>query len=71
MVNKEKLKQIIDEKKVTVSDIAKAIGINPSTFYRKMSKNANFTLKEAGAIACYLSLTEEEALAIFFANSVA
>lgn len=38
MVNIDKLRGVIKEKRETIGSVAKAIGINCATFYRKMSK---------------------------------
>ncbi|MBP5378813.1 MAG: hypothetical protein J6Y64_04655, partial [Ruminococcus sp.] len=58
------------EKGKSVESISAEMGINPATFYRKL-KNNSFEINEASKIVELLSLTNEEAIAIFFASNVA
>ncbi len=67
MVNRNKLKSKIVEENWTTDEIAAKIGMNPSTFYRKL-RNGKFYIKEVAAIVDALSLTKDEAVDIFFAN---
>lgn len=72
MVNLNKLKGKIVENGYSIEAVAKRIGINKSTFYRKMNENGdNFSIKEANAIVELLKLSNSEAVAIFFAADVA
>lgn len=72
MVNINKLKGKIVECGMNVTDLAFKIGIDRATFYRKLSNNGeNFTIKEADLITKELSLSCEEATAIFFSQYVA
>lgn len=71
MVNKQKLKAIIVEKNLTQEWLANELSINRTTFSRKMSTNGKFTVEEANEIVKALNLTKDEAIAIFFANTVA
>ena len=71
MVNVQKLKGLIVEKGTTQQAVADSIGIDRSTFYRKMKNGGNFSLEEAGLIAETVPLTENEAMEIFFADFVA
>lgn len=66
-VNENKLKAKCVERGISIEDCAEKIGINKSTFYRKM-KQESFTIKEANGIVEELSLSEDEITAIFFAN---
>lgn len=68
MVKTAKLRGTIVEKSTTQEAIADLIGIDRSTFYRKMKNDGNFTLKEAKDIKEALNLTNEEAIDIFFAG---
>lgn len=70
MLNVQKLKGKIVEKGKTVEDVSTELGINPSTFYRKL-KNNSFEIREADSIATILSLSGTEACAIFFSQYVA
>lgn len=71
MVNLSKLKEIIDGKSTTYKDVADLIGIDKSTFYRKIKNGGDFSVKEAQKMVEGMSLTKEEAIEIFFNNSVA
>lgn len=64
MLNTNMLKGKIIEKGKTISMLAGQLGINPSTFYRKM-KNNSFTISETDSIAKALQLSLAEAN-IFF-----
>ena len=62
-----RLKEKIIEKNTTIESVAKAVGMDRSTFYRKMQpENKGFTVGEAKLIACELEMTSEEASAIFY-----
>ena len=71
MVKVDRLRGIIVEKGTTQESIADIIGLNRSTFYRKMKKQGDFSLKEAKAIKSALGLSNQEAIDIFFAEWVA
>ncbi len=66
MVKTAKLRGTIVEKSTTQEAIADLIGIDRSTFYRKMKNDGNFNLKEAKDIKVALNLTNEEAIVNFF-----
>jgi hypothetical protein len=70
MLDVQKLKGKMVEKGKSVESISAEMGINPATFYRKL-KNNSFEINEASKIVELLSLTNEEAIAIFFASDVA
>lgn len=71
MVNVNKLKGIIVERNTTQETVADSIGINRSTFYRKMKNEGNFSIKEAKLIAQHVPLTFDEAIEIFWGDFVA
>lgn len=72
MVNTMKLKGKIVENGLTLHDVAKALGIDDSTLYRKMKNNGiSFTIGEANKLTKCLRLTKDEAMDIFFNSSVA
>lgn len=71
MVNVQRLKGLIVEKGTTQQAVADSIGIDRSTFYRKMKNGGSFSLEEAGLIAENVPLTGNEAMEIFFAGFVA
>ena len=67
MANIKKLKGKIIEMGTNVENLAKSLGIDRSTLYRKLNDNGEtFTIKEARMIAEALKLTAEEVNAIFF-----
>lgn len=70
MLDAQKLKGKIIEKGKSVESISRDIGINPSTFYRKLNNNT-FEINEADKIVSILALTGAEASAIFFSQFVA
>lgn len=65
------LKKKIDERGINVETLAKKIGINRSTMYRKLNSDINTTVAEAIKIKDALGLTNEEARSIFFGHDVA
>lgn len=66
-VNVAKLKGKAVERGLTGEDISKKIGVDQSTYYRKLKENGgSFTLTQVFGIADALSLTKEEAIQIFF-----
>ena len=72
MVNVDKLKGKIVERRMNVEDVAQAVGIDKSTFYRRLNGGGGaFTIEEADKIATLLSLNPDELNQIFFAQYVA
>lgn len=65
MINVNVLKGKIAEKGKTQTDVAKAIGIAPKTFYDKMSKGV-FGSDEIEIMIDYLNI--EDPMKIFFAK---
>lgn len=70
MLDVSRLKSKIVEKSTNIKELSREIGINHTTFYRKLKSNS-FSIEEADKIAAALSLTNEEATAIFFSQFVA
>ena len=70
MINVRKLKAKIVENGKTITEMSQVLGINPSTFYRKLKQNS-FEIGEADVIVRELKLSIEEANAIFFSQIVA
>lgn len=67
MVNIQRLKGKIVEKGFTQKDLAKFIGIDRSTFYRKIkNKGQKFNIDEVGKIISTLNIDKEDAIDIFF-----
>lgn len=64
--NMEKLRGRMAELELSPEAMAKAVGVDASTFYRKMkSEGVNFTVGQMHKIVDVLKLTREEAAAIF------
>lgn len=71
-MNVNKLRGKIVENGFNVGDVASLIGIDRATFYRKLNNNGDtFTVKEVNDLCKVLKLNKEDAVSIFFANTVA
>lgn len=61
------LRAKMHERKMSVSALSESIGIDDSTFYRKLNESGEkFTVAQARAMAAVLKLTPEETSEIFF-----
>lgn len=70
MVDVTLLKDTIKHKGKTNAQIAETIGMNASTFYRKLNKNgATFTVAQAHKLAEVLEIDPDVAQNIFFGNN--
>lgn len=67
MLKVNKLKAKIIEKETSIEEVSQKMGIDKSTFHRKM-KNNSFFVNEVDTIAKELQLTPEETTEIFFAQ---
>ena len=66
-MNAQILKGKIVEKGTTQEAVADAIGVDRSTFYRKMKRSGNtFTVEEMNKMVRHIPLSKDEAIAIFF-----
>ena len=64
--NMDKLRGKMAENKITQEELAEKIGIDPSTFYRKMkTEGTSFTVGQMHKIVDVLDLSSTEAAAIF------
>lgn len=64
--NMDALRGKMAERRISNEEMAARIGVNPSTFYRKLkTEGVSFTVGQMHKIAEVLSLTNEEATAIF------
>lgn len=71
-MNVKKLKGKIIEKGTNVAELAKIIGVNKSTLYRKLKNNGDdISIKEAKSMINALQLNLEEVNAIFFNQFIA
>lgn len=72
MVDVNKLRGRMVEHKINADKMAELIGVNRSTFYRKLENNGEaFTIREVNIIAKVLKLDLTELNAIFFNTEVA
>jgi len=71
MINTDKLKGLMREKRVTQSELAKKIGIKPCTFNQKLNGKRNMSLEEAEVIAEVLGIDMSDFGKYFFSRSVA
>lgn len=71
MFNQNLLKAKITEKGTSVIAICNVIGICEATFYRKMSRNGDFSRFEISKIAEALNLSTEDRDRIFFSQKLA
>lgn len=72
MTNAEKLKAKLKEKNMSIEDISETIGIDRSTFYRKLSSDGmQFTIGEVDRISKVLNLSIHDINSIFFSNFIA
>ena len=68
MFNCNLLKAKLVEMGISVIDICNQIGICEATFYRKMSRNGDFSRFEIEKISSVLKLSVSERNSIFFAQ---
>lgn len=71
MLDSQEIKKLINDKGYTLGAFAKKLGINNSTLFRKLNKYESFTIGEAIKVCDLLSLTNEQAINIFFKQNVA
>lgn len=67
MVNINGLKSALQERNITINQASEAIGINPATFFRRISKHGvKFTVEEIDKLAELLNLDGPTIQSIFF-----
>ena len=71
MFNQNLLKAKMVEKGISALKLSNEIGVCEATFYRKLSRNGDFSRFEIGKIADVLKLSIEERDVIFFAQKLA
>ena len=71
MVNTNLLRSVIAKKGTNVSEVATQMGVDKATLYRRIADSGSFTIGEVEKITSILDLTNDEAIAIFFANEIA
>ncbi len=55
---------------VSKEDIAKYLGINPATVYRKFNGESEFTLSELRKLKVFLNLSKDDVDRIFFSDEL-
>lgn len=66
-MNITKFEDVLREKKISKDDIAKILGKDRATIYRRFAKNGeSFTVSEASKLASVLNLSADVANTIFF-----
>lgn len=71
-MNVSKLRGKVVEKGMSITTLAKLVGIDRSSLYRKLrNQGETLTIKEANRIVEILQLSKEESMAIFFNSFVA
>ena len=69
MVNVDKLREAIKNSNHSITTLSAALGIDDSTFYRKLSKSGStFTIEQADTIKRELNLSAKVAQDIFFGS---
>ena len=71
LIDTNKLKGAIVANGKDQKQIAEELGIDKSTFYRKMKEGGTFSIGEASRMAEIIPLSDAEAIAIFFNGRVA
>lgn len=68
----DELKKMMKNAGMSNKEMARIIGIDESTLYRKMNKEGDgFTISEANKIVDALGMNNEDALLIFFKKKLA
>lgn len=70
MTDTNALRKSIQESGVSISFIARKIGITREGFYKKMNNETEFKASEISCLKKVLNLTNSERDAIFFAKQV-
>ena len=60
------LRGLVAAKRLHAEDIASALGISASSYYRKLNGASDFGLSEVSALIKVLGLTPDEANKLFF-----
>ena len=67
-LNTGKLRVAIDESGMTITALAKKMGISRESLHNKINRKTEFTASEIGVVSDLLRLTSESRDAIFFGN---
>ena len=71
MFNRNLFEKKVIESPLTMDELAWKLGINAATLYRKKTGISDFTRSEIQRISEILSLSRDDVVAIFFADSLA
>ncbi len=64
-MNKEKLKEVMDKRKVNMSDLADMAGVNKAIISRTLPGPHNSTVNSAAKIRRALKLSQRDTISIF------
>lgn len=70
MTDSEKLNTAITDSGITITAIAKKLGISREGFYKKLNNETEFKASEISSMQSILNLTNKTRDAIFFAKEV-
>lgn len=70
VTDSKELNKEIEESGITITAIAKKIGITREGFYKKLNNETEFKASEISALQRILNLSNEKRDEIFFANKV-
>ena len=68
MFKKNEFRAAMARKELSVADVAKELGIDPATLFRKISGQSDFYRNEIEKLCVLLELDAEDTLKIFFAQ---
>lgn len=72
LVNVIRLRNALEKCEISYEDAARAIGVNRSTFYRRVQREGSkFTVEEVEKLSSLLRLSSQEMQAIFFDRELA
>ena len=71
MINTDKLKGLMRERRVTQADLAAKLDLKPCSVNQKINNKRAMTIDEAEIIASYLEIEDQNFAVYFFNHSVA
>ena len=71
MINTDKLKGLMRERRVTQADLAHKLDLKPCTVNQKLNGKRAMTIGEAEIIASFLGISDADFAAYFFSKTVA
>lgn len=71
MTNRDLLREKISESGIIMRHLAEKCGITPQSFSGKINGHSEFSISEAKVLRDLLNLTDDDFMAIFFADEVA